>query len=331
MTRANLPKTGTVDITRTEIPIEKVERRVNVRVPGSTTNLGPGFDSLGLALRIYSRVTFDLLQEPDDEIPAIRLIGDSSDLPADENNLVWSVIKDKWNGDADKLNRLKITIHTDVPRGRGLGSSTTAVLSALWAATYLAGGDPHKNKILNQAAEIEGHPDNAAASLLGGFVICGYQPGWKKAVTQRLPWPEQWCPIVVVPQYPLSTSEARHVLPKRHSHSCVVRNIQNASLLVAAVANADDDALKAALHDAIHEPYRLPLVSELAELRKKLVGWPALGCVLSGAGSSIFIIALDKDKKEVVSNLQAWAKTKSSKPSILDLRVDERGLEATYE
>lgn len=331
MTRANLPKTGTVDITRTEIPIEKVERRVNVRVPGSTTNLGPGFDSLGLALRIYSRISFDLLQEPDDDIPPIRLIGDSSDLPGDESNLVWSVIKEKWNNDTDKLNRLKVTIHTDVPRGRGLGSSTTAVLSALWAAKYLSGGDPERNKILDQAAEIEGHPDNAAASLLGGFVICGYQPGGRKAVTQRLPWPEQWCPIVVVPQYPLSTSEARHVLPKRHSHSCVVRNVQNASLVVAAVANADDDALKAAMHDAIHEPYRAPLVPELPELRKKIAGWPVLGCVLSGAGSSIFMVVHEKHKREVVASLQSWAKGKSSKPSILDLRVDQRGLDATYE
>jgi homoserine kinase len=331
--------------------------KLTMRLPGSTTNLGPGFDTLGLALGVYTTVTFELAPEGSTsgadsggkaaghtqiiDKPLVTLNGPIAQaLPATKDNLIYKVFRENSpaavTGSASSggsiLDRMRITIETDIPLARGLGSSSTAILAALWAAqTFSSSAPPDPEQILARAAKLEGHPDNVAACLMGGFVISGYRQKGSRAIISRAPWPDKWRTLVVVPPYELSTAEARRVLPKRIGMAQAVNNVQRTGLLIGAVVNGDDDILKEALSDQLHEPFRMHLVPELEALRHDLASLPALGCVLSGAGSSVLVIVHEKHKDEIKSYLNDWADRRRQKPQILDLAVDKKGLVATYE
>ncbi len=314
-------------------------RKLTMRLPGSTTNLGPGFDTLGLALGVYTTVTFEIVSENAKQA-LISLQGPvAQGLSATKENLIYKVFRDNFAGGssdttagANIIERMRITIETDIPLARGLGSSSTAILAALWAAqTFSSSAPPDRDQILADAARLEGHPDNVAACLMGGFIISGYTQKGQRALTSRLDWPDKWHTLVVVPPYELSTAEARRVLPRRVEMVQAVNNIQRTGLLIAAVVKGDDDILKEALSDQLHEPYRIHLVPELADLRRDLLTMPVLGCVLSGAGSSTLILVHEKHKTEVKTYLDDWAQKRQQKPRILDLTVDKKGLVASYE
>ncbi len=302
-----------------------------MRLPGSTTNLGPGFDTLGLALSVYTTVTFERLEQkrtPEQSLITLRGAAAQS-LPANEDNLIYKQFCQNYSGPTEDI---VLTIETDIPLARGLGSSSTAILAALWAAqAFSSSAAPDRDQILAQAARLEGHPDNVAACLLGGFIVSGYRQKGNRAICQRLSWPEQWRTLVVVPPYELSTQEARRVLPRRVSMSQAVKNLQRTGLLIAAVVKQDQDTLREALLDELHEPYRIHLVPELQALRRDLASLPVLGCVLSGAGSSSLVLVHESNHAEVKSYLNDWAEKRQYKPQILDLSVDTKGLQATQE
>jgi homoserine kinase len=322
-----------------------------MRLPGSTTNLGPGFDTLGLALGVYTTVTFELAPDPadghakgDDALTKqaiVTLKGDlAQGLPTTKDNLIYRIFRDNFPGGGNGVatsassvaSRIRLTIETDIPLARGLGSSSTAILAALWAAqTFSSSAPPDRDQILARAARLEGHPDNVAACLMGGFIISGYTQKGHRALTSRLNWPDKWHTLVVVPPYELSTAEARRVLPRQVGMSQAVNNIQRTGLLIGAVVNGDDDILREALSDQLHEPYRIHLVPELEALRRDLSQLPVLGCVLSGAGSSSLVLVHEKHKAEIKTFLNDWAQKRPQKPQILDLTVDKKGLMATYE
>ena len=302
-------------------------RRLALRIPGSTSNLGPGFDTLGLALGIYTRLTFDLLEHNDPSVPLITLKGAiAKALPADQNNLIYNVLSKLWADKPELLRRARITIESDIPLGRGLGSSATAILGTVWAAHALSGQEADKAAALADATVLEGHPDNLAASLHGGLVVCSAAAGSRQIVTQRLKWPDEWHTILVVPHYSLTTRKARSVLPKQVPLKDAVSNVQRVALLVSAVINRDDNALSEAMHDRLHEPYRQELVPELATLRWHLSKHPILGCVLSGAGSSVLIVLHKRHKSEILDFLTGWSSGQPEPARILDLLVDQEGL-----
>jgi homoserine kinase len=306
-------------------------KKLTVRLPGSTTNLGPGFDTLGLALAVYTTVSFEITNESG---PFIQLKGNgAAGLSTNADNLIYKIFKDYYSGPSEKpADKVKITIATDIPLARGLGSSSTAILAALWAAQALSStAPPERDPILAQAARIEGHPDNVAACLMGGFVVSGYRQKGNRALTARFEWPDKWHTLVVVPPYELSTHEARRVLPRRVSMAQAVNNVQRTGLLISAVTQGDDDIMREALLDQLHEPFRIHLVPELADLRRELASMPVLGCVLSGAGSSTLVIVHEKHKDEIKTFLEQWAERRPQSPAILDLTVDKKGLVATYE
>ncbi len=314
----------------TDPPASRAGAGIRLRVPGSSANLGPGFDALGLALRLYTTLTFTLLEEDDPSVPIVTLEGGiASGLAADESNLVYQVMKKLWSDSPGRLSRLRIKIHSQIPLQCGLGSSAAAVLGATWAAQALGGGAVDRQLALRQATTVEGHPDNAAASLAGGLVVCGRSPDGDGIILKKLSWPDKWCPLVVVPAYPLSTRQARAVLPARVPLADAVANVQNVALAVAAVATQDDEALRAALRDRLHEPYRQQLVPELLALREELHSLPILGCVLSGAGSSVLVLAARQHRAEVLDALRTWAGRQAQAPAVLDLQVDQEGIQQT--
>ncbi|MCC6979288.1 MAG: homoserine kinase [Candidatus Melainabacteria bacterium] len=306
-----------------------IGRRLVISVPGSTTNLGPGFDAIGLALNVYSRFSF-FFTEGD------RLVIDAKgscagDLSDRKNNLLLSVLLKSLQQEESDLKGLNITIETDIPLARGLGSSSTAVLSALWAAEILKGRVPDRMRVLSEAAQIEGHPDNVAASLLGGLVVCAPAIYGSKSVVRQLAWPEKWKTLVVVPPYKLSTEAARAALPKKVPLKDATANVQRAALFVAAVAAKDEEALRESLIDNLHEPYRASLVPDLNKLKALVRGTSGLGCVLSGAGSSVLIITHQRNHSDMMSELTDWCSRQQEGYRVLDLDVDTKGLRADYE
>jgi homoserine kinase len=311
--------------------------KLRIVVPGSTANLGPGFDALALSLNLYCTLTFEILSALNNAVPPITLIGTlAQELPGDQTNLIYKVVRDLWRGDEETFKRLHLTIESDIPLGKGLGSSAAAIIGAVWAAYDLTGDVPDDGTLLQAGCQLEGHADNIAASLLGGLVVCGEISNSIGArtgsiVTQKVNWPDEWCPIVVVPSYALSTSKARAVLPRTITRADAVHNIQKTALLLAAAGNRDEDALRAALHDKLHEPYRQLLVPELPAVRKAVADLPVLGTVLSGAGSSVLTLVNRRHQRQVMECLADWAKKQTKAPQVYALEVDQEGLQVIYE
>ncbi len=307
-------------------------RSLTVKVPGSSANLGPGFDALALAYKLYCTLDFRILEENDKSIPLITLNGRLAEgLPKDQNNLIYSVLSNLWQNDPELLQRVRITVESDIPLGKGVGSSAAAITGAVWAAYALTQQTPTNNAILSKAEELEGHADNAAASLLGGLVVSARSSKSRGLITQKLLWPKEWSTIVVVPPYVLSTKKSRSVLPRQVSRYDAVHNVQKVALLMAAVQNRDEEAMQEALYDRLHEPYRLELVPNLGALRKLLSDHPIIGCVLSGAGASVLVIVNQRQKQQVLSCLEQWCSAQADPPELLDLSVDQEGLKVSYE
>ena len=307
-------------------------RSLTVRVPGSSANLGPGFDALALAYQLYCTLTFRILDKNDSSIPLITLKGKLVDgLPKDQDNLIYSVLSNHWENDPEMLQRVRIAIESEIPLGKGLGSSAAAITGAVWAAFALSKNMPDNDRVLAKAGDIEGHADNAAASLLGGMVVSARREKSRGVYTQKVLWPKEWTTIVCVPPYVLSTKKSRSVLPKQILRHDAVHNVQKVALLVAAVQNKDEDAMQEALHDRLHEPYRAELVPELGGIRKAVSDLPVLGCVLSGAGSSVLTIVNQRHRRHVVECLQDWTKKHCPGAEILDLSVDQEGLKVSYD
>ncbi len=305
-------------------------KKVTLVVPGSTCNLGPGLDCIGLALNIYSRMTFQVLEESEKaEMPYIQLkggIAKRSD-PEDQGNLIYHLLKEIWEHNNDLLGRLRIAVTSDIPLGCGLGSSSAAIVGAIWASNVLEDRIPTATQLLADGCELEGHPETLAASLYGNMVVCAPSVGGRRIVTQRIEWPEDWHVIAVVPEYTLNTNDMRAVLPKHVKYEDAVFNAQRTALLVAAVSRADESAMQEALHDKLHEKYRMPLVPELEDLRRELVNEPILGCVLSGAGSSTCVFVHSKNKDKVVRKLNHWAAAQEKSHRILNLQVSKEGMQ----
>ena len=254
-----------------------------VRVPASSANLGPGFDALGLALGIYLECEFRAASEL-----SIRVTGrDAARISTGLDNLIWQTALAIAHEAGRTLDPIELEIRNDIPLGKGLGSSAAALTAGIVIADQFLGLGWDRGRVLHEAARFEGHPDNAAACVLGSIVASAVDTdGVARAV--RLPWPERFGVAIVVPDFVLPTSEARTVLPSWYSREDAVFNVQRSTLLVAALSAGDSGAFPAALEDRIHQPYRAHLVPGLEELAA-LKAPGLLGCVLSGAGPSILI------------------------------------------
>ncbi|MDZ4799493.1 MAG: homoserine kinase [Bryobacteraceae bacterium] len=255
-----------------------------VRVPASSANLGPGFDALGLALSIYLTCRFRRADRL-----TIRVSGrDSECIPVDESNLIWqTALRVAGDVGAGELPPIELEIHNDIPLGKGLGSSAAALTAGVVLADQLLGLGWKPLRILDEAARIEGHPDNVAACVLGSIVASAIDRAGSARVV-RLELSERFDACVVVPDFDLPTHKARAVLPDSYSKADAIFNVQRAALLVAALVSGSAAAFPTALEDRMHQPYRAELVPGLEEI-VKLRAPGLLGCALSGAGPSILV------------------------------------------
>ncbi|MEM7166413.1 MAG: homoserine kinase [Planctomycetota bacterium] len=252
-----------------------------VLAPASTSNLGPGFDTLGVAVDLSLEV---LVEESPASGFGVVVSGEGSDiLPADGRNVVLRTAREIAGNAVDTA---RWTINSQIPVSRGLGSSGAAN-AAGYAAGYLLrdGRMPPRHEIFLHVARSENHPDNAAATVFGGFRIAGRESSGNWASTPGLLGTDTMQLLIVIPEIPVSTQQARSILPVDYSRGDTVRNLQSLGTLLSGLARGDWEAVRRGCTDRLHEPYRLPLVPGLADALTTLRNHPAVGgAYLSGAG-----------------------------------------------
>jgi homoserine kinase len=254
-----------------------------VRIPATSANLGPGFDALGMALNIYLECRF----RPAGALKITPMGRDAEMISAGEDNLIWQTALTVAEHTQRPMPPIELEINNDIPIGKGLGSSAAALVAGVVIADEILGLEWDRHKILDEAARIEGHPDNVSAAVLGSIVASAIDSeGITRAVRMQLP--ARYGVAVVVPDFILPTSQARAVLPDQYSRSDAVFNIQRSALLIAAMLTQTTDAFHEGLMDRLHQPYRARLVPGLAEMLE-LRAPGLLGAAMSGAGPSVLV------------------------------------------
>ena len=302
---------------------------VRVRVPATSANMGPGFDSLGIAFKLYNEYEFSLEKE------GIIFEG-IEDKYKNEDNIILMAIKKVFNKYDFKFNGIRIKIiKQDIPISRGLGSSSSCIIAGLMGAFALMNKNIDKNEILSLAVDIEGHPDNVCPAIFGGLVstiMADNKPIYNKVkVYSGVEF------AALIPAFELSTEEARAVLPKEINLKDCVYNIGRASLLISCFVNGNYKLLREATSDRLHERYRSKLIDNYELIRNKAFELGALGCFLSGAGPTIMgiekgaLYQLVKERYhlyddfEFIDNFNNFLNKNYLKWNIKELTIDEDG------
>ncbi|MFV0434207.1 MAG: homoserine kinase [Leucobacter sp.] len=267
------------------------QRAVSVRVPATSANLGPGFDTLGIALAYWDELTAETRSEPGATVE-VTGVGEG-EVPTDETNLVVRSAAHVFERLGRKMPGLNLRAHNRIPHGRGMGSSGSAIVAGVMIAAGLLQSDPSdpvslsENQLLGFATELEGHPDNVAPALFGGLTIAWTAddgPKFKKLMVNR-----GVSPLVLVPSFTLSTALARSLQPQHVPHEDAVFNVSRSALLIAALTQSPELLLEAT-EDRLHQNYRGDAMPQTRDLIGELraAGYPA---VVSGAGPSILVLA----------------------------------------
>lgn len=260
------------------------EAGVRVKVPASTANLGPGFDTLGMALSLYAWIEMKPA-----EATNIHLYGDQmKGIPTNKNNLIYEVAQSVFREAGVSLPELEISMYSDIPLTRGLGSSASAIVGALVAANELIGSPLDQAKLFDMATALEKHPDNVGASLFGGLITAVWDGAHAEYL--RIEPPADLEVLVAIPDFQLSTSKARQVLPEQVSLGDAVFNISRTSLFTAAMASGRLDLIRASMQDRLHQPFRASLVPGMERILNEATEHGALGAALSGAGPTLLAL-----------------------------------------
>ena len=263
--------------------------RIHVSVPATSANLGPGFDTLGLALTLYNEVG---ASEAEGVSVAIEGEG-ATRLPRSADNVVARGVKLAYEAAGRRFTGCALECTNRVPAARGLGSSAAAWVGGLVAGNALLGSPLTKDALLALAARAEGHPDNVAAALFGGLTVSSASGPTVTAVSLPVPAGLRW--VALIPEVTSATAQARAVLPASVPYHDAVFNVQRVALLLASLWAGRPAALAAALEDRLHEPYRLRLFPWMPEVVRAARAAGALGCVLSGAGPSLLAVVAGDD------------------------------------
>ena len=259
-----------------------------VRAPATTANMGPGFDCLGMALDIWNTISVEV------GATGFVISGEGREsLPSDADNLIYRCFKRVYDGISKPVPHVRIRCENEIPLGRGLGSSAAAVAGGLLAGSTLSGANLSRERILELAAEIEGHPDNAAAAVLGGCRIV--VSDGDRLLTDGVSIPGELKAVLFVPETPMPTAQARGLLPQMVDRRDAVFNIGRAALLVNAFASGNMEHLSAATEDMLHQAVRQKIFFPMKNIFRAAMAAGALGVFLSGAGSSVLALARDRE------------------------------------
>jgi homoserine kinase len=294
---------------------------VTVKVPATTANLGPGFDCIGAALQLYNQFRFTRLDEGS---LIIQVTGAEAErVQTDESNLLYQAFLKLYQYIDQPAPPVKIAIDLGVPLARGLGSSATAIVGGLVAANQLAGEPLSRLQVMELAIAMEGHPDNVVPAMLGGCRLAATSnAGWEIC---DVPWHENIIPAIAIPDFELSTSEARRVLPTQLSRADAIFNIAHLGLLLRGLETGKGEWLKAALQDKLHQPYRQALISGYDAVNAAALAAGAYGMVISGAGPTLLALA-DVTLSQAVESAMASAwKAAGINAIVRSLALDTQG------
>lgn len=295
-----------------------------IKLPATSANLGPGFDAAAIALDLHLEV-----QAEEAAQFSISATGRDAEICTQlENNLILDVYRRVLEEQGRRATPIAIRMHNGIPLGMGCGSSAACRLAAVALANHFGKLNWKSDRILEEACALEGHPDNAAACWLGGFVVAANEG--RRVRVARVEPPAEWKAIVVLPPESLATSKARAVLPSSYSSADVVANLQAVSMLGLAFAQTRGDLLHLAMQDRIHQPYRAemcPLLPCLVPLAGKE---GILGVALSGAGPAVLVIV--RSEKDLPDASQAILNAIDSgpKPELRACVFESRGASDSY-
>ncbi|MEG2404273.1 MAG: homoserine kinase [Oscillospiraceae bacterium] len=272
---------------------------IKISVPATSANLGAGFDSLGLALGLYNTVSFEEFDGCDISS------GDGSFTPKDEANLIYRTAKQVYSRCGASFKGLRMVQTNAIPMARGLGSSSACIVAGIMGANALLKSPLSREEMLDFAVELEGHPDNVAPALLGGFVVCAVENNHAYAIKKDISDELQFAAFI--PSFRLLTEKARAALPKEIPHKDAVYNVSRAALCAAAFCEGRYDLLQVATGDVLHQPYRMPLIEGGEEVLTMCRELGACGAFISGAGPTLLSI-VRRDNAEFYAKASARLK-----------------------
>jgi len=300
----------------------RIGQKVVVDVPATTANLGPGFDCLGAALDLNNRFAMRRIEGGGERFELIIEGTEGSHLRGGPENLVYRAAQRVWKAAGLEPVALEARVRLAVPPARGLGSSATAIVAGLMGANALVGEPLSKEKLLELAIDIEGHPDNVVPSLLGGLCMTAKAASQRWRVV-RCEWTPSVKAVVAIPSIRLSTSEARRAMPKAIPVGDAVVNLGALTLLLQGLRTGNGDLISDGMHDRLHEPYRWRLIKGGDQVKQAAMDSGAWGCAISGAGPSVLALC-EEDKGPAVSRamVKAWeAAGVASRAPVLNLQT----------
>ena len=275
---------------------------VRLRLPATSANLGPGFDTLALALKLYLEIEAEAASDF-----SIVATGRNADLCSAstgieiQDNLLLATYRELLSQQGRAAVPLRIRMRNEIPLGMGCGSSAAVRLAAVALASHFGALAWDRERILAEACRLEGHPDNAAACWLGGFVVSAQDGDAIRAVSFRPP--PDWRALIVMPDRPLATTASRAVLPESYSRRDAVANLQRVALLTAAFATGRAELMATAMQDRLHQPYRAEVCPLLPKLLP-LAGHAGIaGVALSGAGPAVLLLVASGGAVEAARGL----------------------------
>lgn len=296
--------------------------KVKVRVPGTSANIGPGFDSLGVALSIYNYIEAEETQSG----LSIEIVDAETKeyLPTNEKNLVYKAMKYLFDKAGYQPKGLKLTLESHVPVTRGLGSSSACIIGGLVCANVLAGEPFSRREMMAMATQLEGHCDNVCTAMAGGFTVSVFQKDEVFYYSHKMPGDLKF--LALIPDYAVTTQKARNTLPGYYPKRDVTFNISHASLLVASIVSGDYDNLLCAMDDRMHEPYRKVFIDGYNKIYNKLKSYGAMGTYISGSGPTMISIVEADDADFFLEDITAYMQKAYPTWTVKLLDVDNEGV-----
>ena len=291
---------------------------VKIKVPGTSANIGPGFDTLGLALNIFNEITVEKKNS------GIEVLWDipNPNIPLEDNLVYVALVHTLKKYKKEDLGCTVRMTKVDIPISRGLGSSAAAIVCGIYAAHYLMDYSLSTKDIVNIATELEGHPDNVAPAILGNMIL-SVMTG-DSVLYSKIEFPEEIKFNVLIPNFKLSTEKARSVLPGSYSTADCVSNASRLALMLNFLKEKRYNDLRVCLEDKIHQPYRFELINNSLDIFEKSKELGALGEFISGAGPTL-ITWVDKNEESYKKELQKYLDTLDDKWEIKDLTINTTG------
>ena len=294
---------------------------LHLRLPATSANLGPGFDTLAIALNVYLEI-----EAREAAAFSINATGRGPEICGSlERNLLLDVYRKTLAAHHREVFPLALEVNNGIPLGMGCGSSAAVRLAGVALASHFGGLDWDRERILAEATKLEGHPDNAAACWLGGFVAGCWDGTRIRAVS--FPAPTTWRVLVVLPEKPLATSASRAVLPPTYERVDVVANLQRVAVLTAAFATGRGELIAEAMRDRMHQPYRSKACPLLPRLLPLSGTEGILGICLSGAGPAVLVLVESADAVEAVETRALQTASGLGAIEILRCQIDNRPAE----